>query len=318
MKKIRHVPSLHSLTKDEILHVLNISADLKKELKTKGANRSLLERKTLAMIFQKTSTRTRISFETAMTQLGGHAIFIDSRTTQIGMSELADEAKVVSRYVDFIMARLLRHSDLEVMMEASEVPVINGLTEKYHPCQILADLLTLQEKLGNLEGKKLVYMGIANNVSNDLTIGCTKVGMHFTLCVPERHPISQDDAFDAYIKGNKRYSEEPDPYKAIRDADAVYTDTWIDMEFFNDPTFAKEKNRRLKTFLPYQVNEKLLKGSNTLVMHDMPMHIGYEISRGTADSKNSIIFDQAENRLHAQKGLLVWLTGPDLVRGRTL
>ena len=318
MKKIRHVPSLHSLTKDEILHVLNISADLKKELKTKGTNRSLLERKTLAMIFQKTSTRTRISFETAMTQLGGHAIFIDSRTTQIGMSELADEAKVVSRYVDFIMARLLRHSDLEVMMEASEVPVINGLTEKYHPCQILADLLTLQEKLGNLEGKKLVYMGIANNVSNDLTIGCTKVGMHFTLCVPERHPISQDDAFDAYIKGNKRYSEEPDPYKAIRDADAVYTDTWIDMEFFNDPTFAKEKNRRLKTFLPYQVNEKLLKGSNTLVMHDMPMHIGYEISRGAADSKNSIIFDQAENRLHAQKGLLVWLTGPDLVRGRTL
>ena len=308
MKKIRHVPSLHAFSKDEILEILNISADLKKELKIKGINRPLLERKTMAMIFQKPSTRTRVSFETGMTQLGGHAIFIDSRTTQIGMSELADEARVISRYVDFIIARLLRHSDLEVMMQGSRVPVINGLTEKYHPCQILADLLTMQEKLGDLEGKKVIYMGIANNVSNSLTIGCTKLGMHFTLCVPERHPISQDDTFDTYIKGNKFYSEEPDPYKAIQGTDVVYTDTWIDMEFFDDPAFAKEKKRRLKTFMPYQVNEKLLKDSNALVMHDMPMHIGYEITRGAADSKNSVIFDQAENRLHAQKGLLVFLS----------
>jgi ornithine carbamoyltransferase len=288
-----------------------------------------LENKTLAMIFQKTSTRTRVSFEVAMTQLGGHAIYLDWRTTQFIMADIRDETRTVAKYVDIIMARLLTHAELEKMASASTVPVINGLCEKYHPCQILGDLMTIKEKKGKLRGLKLVYVGLANNISNTLTIGCTRTGMHFTLCAPERHPISLDESLidearrrfeerhpepitpdkGPIVEAKGLYEEEKDLKKAIKDADIVYTDTWVDMELFLDPKFEEEKKRRMRTFMPYQVNKKLLEGSNALIMHDMPIHRGYEIDDWAIDSPNSIILDQAENRLHIQKAIMLWLLG---------
>jgi ornithine carbamoyltransferase len=290
-----------------------------------------LENKTLAMIFQKTSTRTRVSFEVAMTQLGGHAIYLDWRTTQFIMADIRDETKTVAKYVDIIMARLLRHAELEKMAGVSTVPVINGLCEKYHPCQILGDLMTIKEKKGKLRGLKVVYVGLANNISNTLTIGCTRAGMHFTLCAPERHPISLDQSlideakrrFEerhpepvtpdkapiAEAKGTGLYDEEKDPRKAVEGADIIYTDTWVDMELFLDPKFEEEKKRRMTKFMPYQLNKKLLEGSDALIMHDMPIHRDYEIDDYAVDSPNSIIFEQAENRLHIQKAIMLWLLG---------
>jgi ornithine carbamoyltransferase len=299
---VKHLLTLKDFSSEEIRKIIDLGERI-----NKGKVKDRLDEKTLVMIFQKTSTRTRISFETGMTKLGGHAIFLDARTTQLGISDLADEGKVISGYADIIMARLLRHKDLQEMASASEVPVINGLCEKYHPCQILGDLLTIKEKLGSLEGKKLVYLGIANNVSNSLSVGATKVGMNFTLCAPERHPPSLDQDLLDQVKKTGLYTEEKDPKKAIEGADAVYTDTWVDMEFFTDPKFKKEKERRMKKFLPYQLNMKLLKNSKALIMHDMPMHIDYEISRDAVESKNSVIFKQAYNRMPIQQAVILHL-----------
>lgn len=268
-----------------------------------------LDHKTLAMIFQKTSTRTRVSFEVGMTQLGGHGIYLDWRTTQFVMSDIKDETKCLSRYVDIIMARLLRHADLEKMAEGSTVPVINGLCEKYHPCQSLGDIMTIKEHKGKLKGLKVVYLGIGNNVSNTLSLGCTRTGMQFTLCVPERNLPSVDQQLLDEVTASGLYKEEKDPKKAVEGADVVYTDTWVDMESFLDPTFEEEKKRRMKTFMPYQLNRKLVDGTNALIMHDMPIHKGYEIDEWSINTPNSIIFDQGENRLHIQKAIMLWLLG---------
>jgi ornithine carbamoyltransferase len=268
-----------------------------------------LEDKTLAMVFQKTSTRTRVSFEVGMTQLGGHAIYLDWRTTQFTISDIRDEAKCLSRFVDIIMARLLKHEDLRKMADASEVPVINGLCEKYHPCQSLGDLMTIKEHKGKLKGLKVVYLGIGNNVSNTLSLGCVRTGMHFTLCVPEMDPLSIDKELLEEVRKSGLYEEEKDPKKAVEGADVVYTDTWVNMEFFTDPKFEKEKERRIKTCMPYQLNRQLVEGTNALIMHDMPIHRGYEIDEWSIYSPNSIIFDQAENRLHIQKAIMLWLLG---------
>jgi ornithine carbamoyltransferase len=300
----KHIISLRELEPKEIEHIIDKGIEIKKN---PNKFSKALDGKTLAMIFQKTSTRTRVSFEVGMTQLGGHAIYLDWRTTQFVMADIKDETKVVSRYVDCIMARLLKNADLLEMTKGSEVPVINGLCEKYHPCQILGDLMTIKEKKGKLDGLKLVYFGIANNVSNTLTIGCTKVGMNFTLCAPERNLPSMDQQLLDEAKKTGLYEEEKDPKKAIKGVDIVYTDTWVDMEFFLDPKFQKEKERRIVTFMPYQINKKLLENSNALIMHPLPAHRGFEIDNFAMDSPNSIIFDEAENRLHVQKAILLYL-----------
>jgi ornithine carbamoyltransferase len=265
--------------------------------------------KSLAMIFQKSSTRTRFSFEVGMTQLGGHAIFAQWATTQFAIADVPEEGRSISRYCDLIMARLLRNADLVALAEGSEVPVINGLTELYHPCQALADLMTVKEKLGRTEGVNVVYTGIANNVSNSLALCSIQTGANFTLAVPERHPPSLDEELLDMLKASGRYRETADLGAAMEGADVVYTDTWIDMEYFSDPAFAEEKQRRIDTFQPYQVNEALIAGRETLVMHCLPAHKGYEVSETVLDSPNSVVFDQAENRLHAQKALMLWLLG---------
>ncbi len=270
---------------------------------------NLLERQTLAMLFQKTSTRTRVSFEVAMTQLGGHAIYLDWRTTNFTLAEIEDEIKYLSRNVDIIMARLFKHVDLEKTARASRVPVINGCTEKYHPCQALADLMTVKEKKGRLEGLKLVYVGVQNNVCNSLINGCTKVGMNITVVTPIIHEPSVDKELIKEAEKSGLYQATLDIEKAIDEADIIYTDTWVDMELFLDPKFKKEKEMRIKKLKPYQLNESLLKAKDILIMHDMPIHEGYEITRAVIESSHSIIFEQAENRLHGEKAILLRLLG---------
>jgi ornithine carbamoyltransferase len=270
-----------------------------------------LKGKTLAMIFQKTSTRTRFSFEVGMTQLGGHAIFAQTQHTQMGIADIADEGKVISRYANLIMARMLFNHDLVALADGSEVPVINGCDDRYHPAQALTDLMTVKEKLGRTDGVKVVYMGVANNVSNSLSMATVYAGGCFVLCAPEFDPPARDEEQLAILRADDRYQETDDPAKAMQDADVVYTDTWINMENFGNPAYAEEKERRIKQFKPYQINEQLLKlsGRKTLVMHCLPAHKGYEVNETVLYHPDSVIFDQAENRLHAQKALMLWLLG---------
>ncbi|MBN1428351.1 MAG: ornithine carbamoyltransferase [Anaerolineae bacterium] len=270
-----------------------------------------LKGKTLGMIFQKTSTRTRFSFEVGMTQLGGHAIFAQNQHTQLGIADMADEGKVISRYVDLIMARMTHNRDLVALADGAEVPVINGCDELYHPAQALTDLMTIKETLGHTEDVKIVYLGIANNVSNSLSMASVYSRAHFVLCVPEFDPPAIDEEQLDILRDTGYYEEIADPAVAMKGADVVYTDTWINMEYFDDPAFAEEKERRITTFGPYQVNEALLNlsGRRTLVMHCLPAHKGYEVNETVLYHPDSVAFEQAENRLHAQKALMLWLLG---------
>jgi len=304
MNGMVHLLTLKEWTSKQIEEVIDKSIEVKK---TPAKYSSVLKDKSLAMIFQKTSTRTRVSFEVAMTQLGGHAIYMDWRTTNLVLADVRDETRYMSRNVDCIMARLLKHADLRAMAEASSVPVINGCDEKYHPCQAIADLMTIREKKGKLKGLKLVYIGVHNNVCNSLIVGCTKAGVKITAVTP----ITNEAAFDKELveaaKKTGLYETTLDVKKAVKDADFVYTDTWVDMEFFLDPKFKEEKEKRAKLMMPYQINKQLLRGSHALIMHDMPIHRGYEISDEMIESPNSIICDQSENRLHTAKGILLKL-----------
>ena len=266
-----------------------------------------LKGKSAALVFQKTSTRTRVAFEVAMTQLGGHALFIDWRTTNFTLADIADETLYLSRNVDFIMARLLKNADLQKMASASRVPVINGCDDKYHPSQAIADLITIKEKHGKLKGAKLVYIGVHNNVCNSLIEGCTKTGVNLTTVTPIFSEAARDEELMAEAKKTGLWITTFDAKKAVKDADFVYTDTWIDMEFFTDPKFAEEKEKRLKQMMPYQINAALLKGSSAYVMHDMPIHRGYEISPEAIENPKSVIYEQAENRLYSAKAILLKL-----------
>lgn len=269
--------------------------------------KNALAGKSLAMIFQKTSTRTRVSFEVAMTQLGGHALYIDWRTTNFTLADVYDETQYLSRNVDCIMARLLKNADLQVMARASHVPVINGCDEKYHPTQAIADLMTIKEKKGKLEGVKLVYIGAHNNVCNSLIEGCTKTGVKITTVTPIFNEPSRDEELLEDAKRSGLWETTLDVKRAVKDADFVYTDTWVDMEFFLDPKYAKEKEKRIKIMMPYQINMELLKGTGAYVMHDMPIHRGYEISPEVIESPKSIIYEQSENRLYSAKAILLKL-----------
>ncbi len=301
-----HLLTLKDWTPKQIEEVIDKSIAIKKN---PAKYRTSLLDKSLAMIFQKTSTRTRVSFEVAMTQLGGHALYVDWRTTNLVLADIGDETKYLSRNVDCIMARLFKHADLKAMAEASRVPVINGCDEKYHPCQGLADLMTVKEKRGKLKGAKLVYIGVHNNVCNSLIVGCTKTGVEITAVTPLKNEPSIDKELIKTAEKTGLYNSTLDVKKAVKDADFVYTDTWVDMEFFLDPKFKEEKEKRVKLMSPYQINRKLMKGSKAYVLHDMPIHRGYEISAEMINSPNSVIFQQAENRLHTAKAVLLKLLG---------
>jgi ornithine carbamoyltransferase len=299
-----HLLALKDWTPRQIEEVIDRSLEIKK---TPAKYRTALRDKSLAMIFQKTSTRTRVSFEVAMTQLGGHALYLDWRTTNLVLADVGDETKYLSRNVDCIMARLIKHVDLKAMADASRVPVINGCDEKYHPCQALADLMTVKEKRGKLKGAKLVYVGVHNNVCNSLIVGCTKTGVEITAVTPMKNEPSIDRELLKAAEKTGLYHSKLDIKKAVLDADFVYTDTWVDMEFFLDPKFKEEKEKRLKLMMPYQINKELMKGSKAYIMHDMPIHRGYEINADVIDSPKSVIYQQSENRLHTAKAVLLKL-----------
>jgi ornithine carbamoyltransferase len=287
---------------------LTAMVDLGIEVKHNPAKFSkAFEGKSSALIFQKTSTRTRVAFEVAATQLGGHGLFIDWRTTNFTLADISDEIRYLSRNVDCIMARLLCDTDLLKMANASRVPVINGCDEKYHPSQALADLITIKEKKGNLKGTKLVYIGVHNNVTNSLIEGCTKTGVKLTTVTPFFNEAARDDELLAEAKKTGLWQSTLDAKKAVKDADFVYTDTWIDMEFFTDQKFAQEKEKRIELMMPYQINAQLLKGSDPYIMHDMPIHRGYEISAESIESPKSVIYEQAENRLYSAKAIMLKL-----------
>jgi ornithine carbamoyltransferase len=299
-----HMLNFKELSGKQLCELVDLAietkANPKKYLKT-------FEGKSAALIFQKTSTRTRISFEVAMTQLGGHALYIDWRTTNLTLADISDEIGYISRNVDYIMARLLYNSDLQKMAAASRVPVINGCDEKYHPSQVLADLTTIKEKRGQLKGAKLVYIGVHNNVANSLIEACTKTGIKLTTVTPIFNEGSRDNEIIADGKKSGLWENTLDAKKAVADADFVYTDTWIDMEFFIDPKFEAEKDKRIELMMPYQINTELLKGSEAYIMHDMPIHRGYEISEDMIRSPKSVIFEEAENRLYSAKAIFLTL-----------
>ena len=299
-----HLLTLKDWSSREIGEIVDSSLEIKRNPEE---YEFALEGKSLALIFQKTSTRTRLSFEVAMTQLGGHAIYMDWITTNLVLADLRDETQSISGYVNGIMARIIKNSDLKVMAEASGVPVINGCDEKYHPCQIIADLVTIKEKKGRLEGLKLAYIGVHNNICNSLIEGCTKAGMKIVTVTPIVNEASVDEGLVEAAKDTGLYEHSMDVKAAVEDCDVVYTDTWVDMEYFLDPKFKREKEKRIRLMLPYQVNRKLLKNSDALIMHDMPIHRGYEIADDMIESPNSVIYVQSENRLHSAKAILTKL-----------
>lgn len=299
-----HLIDFKNLSSQQLMEIIDKAIEVKRNPEK---YRIALDSESLAMIFQKTSTRTRVSFEVAMTQLGGHALYIDWRTTNFAIADIYDETQYLSRNVDGIMARLKRNADLQVMAEASRVPVINGCDEKYHPTQAIADLMTMKEKKGTLEGVKLVYIGIHNNVCNSLIEGCTKVGARITTVAPIFNEPSRDEELLENARRTGLYETTLDVKQAVKDADFVYTDTWIDMEFFSDPKYAEKKEKRMKLMMPYQINKELLKESDAYIMHDMPIHRGYEISQDIIESPKSIIYEQSENRLYSAKAILLKL-----------
>jgi len=301
-----HLINFKELSGQELDALVDLGVEVKHNPKK---YRKAFEGKSAALIFQKTSTRTRVAFEVAMTQLGGHGLFIDWRTTNFTLADISDEVRYLSRNVDCIMARLLYNADLLKMANASRVPVINGCDEKYHPTQALADLITIKEKKGTLKGAKLVYIGVHNNVCNSLIEGCTKTGVKLTTVTPIFNEAARDDELLAEAKKTGLWQSTLDAKKAVKDADFVYTDTWIDMEFFTDPKFATEKEKRIKLMMPYQINADLLKGSDAYILHDMPIHRGYEISAEAIENPKSMIYEQAENRLYSAKAIFLKLLG---------
>ncbi len=301
--KGKDIISIHDLSREEVNQILDTAHMLKTKDKI-GDIYQPLRGKTLGMIFQKASTRTRISFEVAMWQLGGYALFLSAADLQLKRGEtIADTARVLSRYLNGIMIRTYSHQEVLDLAEHSTVPVINGLTDLLHPCQVLSDLFTIQEKLGRLQGVNLAYIGDGNNVAHSLMFGGAKVGMHVTICSPpgyepdpEITALAREDA----AKSGATINLVADPAAAVKSADIIYTDVWASMGQ------EEEHQQRVKTFARYQVNSELLKQAkeDALVMHCLPAHRGEEITDEVADGRNSIVFDQAENRLHVQKAIL--------------
>ncbi len=304
--KMKHLLSIADLSADEVWQVLNLARELKEEWR-KGGNKPILKGKTLGMIFQKPSLRTRVSFEMAMIHLGGQALYLSPDEIKLGVREsVPDIARVLSRYVDGIMARVFAHSDIQELAAYSRVPVINGLSDYNHPCQALSDLFTVWEKREKLKDLKLAYVGDGNNVATSLLFAATKVGMDLALASPEGYELSND-----VVKLGQEFAAQSgskielvrDPAAAVRGADVIYTDVWVSMGQ------EEETERRLKDFPPYQVNAALVAQakSDVIVMHCLPAHRGQEITDEVADGPSSVLFDQAENRVHAQKAIVALL-----------
>lgn len=301
---------MDDLSKEDILEILNLADQLKYELKH-GIEHTHLKGKTLGMIFEKSSTRTRVSFETGMYQLGGNALFLSGRDLQIGRGEpIEDTSRVLSRYLQGIMIRTYSQEEIESLAKFSSIPIINGLTDIEHPCQVLADLMTIREYKNILDGLNISYIGDGNNMSHSLIIGCLKLGMNLSIASPEDYmPLK------SYIERGQEIAKSEgaefnlftNPKKAIKDADVVITDAWSSMGQED------EAEKRCAIFGDYQINKNLMTfaSPNAMVLHCLPAHRGEEISAEVLEEHASEIFDEAENRMHAQKAILVKLMKKD-------
>ena len=302
---MKHLLKMLDLSTEEIIDILNLADQLKYEQKH-GIPHNLLKGMTLGMIFQKSSTRTRVSFEAGMYQLGGHALFLSSKELQIGRGEpVQDTARVLSRYINGIMISTFEQSEVENLAEYGNIPIINGLTDFSHPCQVLADLQTVREYKNKLDGLKMCYIGDGNNMANSLTVGCLKVGMDVTLACPEGyHPDKQVLDFAAAYPNFKLVSS---PKEAAADADVLFTDVWASMGQEG------EAEKRRIAFKGYQINDDIMSvaKSDAMVMHCLPAHREEEITAKVLEQHANEIFDEAENRLHAQKAVMVRLMAAD-------
>ena len=303
---MKNLLKLLDLSTEEIIGILDLADQLKYERKH-NIPHELLKGQTLGMIFQKSSTRTRVSFETGMYQLGGHALFLSSRDLQIGRGEpVQDTARVLSRYLDGIMIRTFEQKEVEDLAKFGSIPVINGLTDFCHPCQVLADLMTIREKFGSFSGLKMCFIGDGNNMANSLIVGGLKVGMKVAVATPDGY--KPDGAVLEFTKGyGDKFALETDPFMAASGADILITDTWTSMGE------EAEKEERKKIFKDYQINKQLLAAANAgaMVQHCLPAYRGQEITEEVFEEHADEIFNEAENRLHAQKAVMVKLMKKD-------
>ena len=294
--------TLNELESKEFNNIIDLAIDLKKEQK-KGKEKPLLQNKTLAMIFEKPSTRTRVSFETGMFQLGGHALTLSPNDLQLSRGEsIADTAKTLSRYVNVVMARVYDHKSLETFARNSSIPVINGLSDSFHPCQILADFMTIKEHKKNLKKIKIAWIGDGNNVCNSLILGCAKLKIKLSVAIPDGY----EPDFDVIKEGKDAEILEvsDNPEVAVKDADVIMTDTFVSIHNTNSD--------RIKKFLPkFQVNQSLMNKAkkDAIFMHCLPAKRDQEVTSDVIDGSHSVVWDEAENRLHVQKALLVHLLG---------
>ncbi len=301
---MKHLLKLLDLSKEEMIGILNLADQLKYENKN-GIEHKLLKGKTLGMIFQKSSTRTRVSFETGMYQLGGQALFLSNRDLQIGRGEpVQDTARVLSRYIDGIMIRTFEQKEVEDLAQYGSIPIINGLTDFCHPCQVLADLMTIREHKGRLEGLKLTYIGDGNNMANSLIVGGLKVGMTVAIACPDDYQPDPSVLEFAKEYGDK-FIMTSDIQAAAKDADVLYTDVWTSMGE------EAESEKRKKAFAGYQINDAVMAvaKSDAMVQHCLPAHREEEITAKVFEAHADEIFDEAENRLHAQKAVMVKVMG---------
>lgn len=302
---MKHFLSLSDLSSDQLLGLLEKAHQLKAEWK-EGGNKPILKGKSMAMVFQKPSLRTRVSFEMGMVHLGGYAFYLGPAEIKMGGREsVPDVARVLSGYVDCIMARVFDHNHILGLAEHGSVPVINGLSDYNHPAQGLTDLFTIQERLGKLEGLKLAYVGDGNNVTRSLLFGGMLTGMHVAIGSPSGYTLSEEDFAEAdKLKSHgASFEQYHDPIRTVQDADVIYTDVWTSMGQ------EEETAVRLKVFPPYQINQELVSNakSTAIILHCLPAHRGEEITDDMADSPQSALFQQAENRMHAQKAILATL-----------
>lgn len=300
---IKHLLKLSDLSTEQILDILNLADQLKYERKH-GIPHPLLTGKTLGMIFQKSSTRTRVSFEVGMSQLGGSALFLSSRDLQIGRGEpVEDTARVLSRYLDGIMIRTFAQQEVEDLARYGSIPIINGLTDYAHPCQVLADLMTIRERKGSFKGLKLCFVGDGNNMANSLIAGCIKVGMAVRIACPTDY--QPNAALMDWARANGDFDCQPDVPGMAAGADVLYTDVWASMGQEG------EAEKRRAAFAGYQVNQAVMDAAapGAMVLHCLPAHRGEEITAEVLEAHAGEIFDEAENRLHAQKAVLVRLLG---------
>jgi ornithine carbamoyltransferase len=304
--KGRDFLSLHDFTAEEILGMIELADELKEKQKW-NVPHPYLQGKSLGMIFQKSSTRTRVSFEVAMYQLGGYPLFLSAADLQLRRGEsVADTARVLSRYLDGIMIRTFAHNDVKELADYASIPVINGLTDLLHPCQVLADLQTIKEKKGKLSGLKLAFVGDGNNVCNSLMFGCAKVGIDIAVATPKGYEPDEEIVYLAKqdaLKHGVTVEITNNPVEAVKDANVVVTDVWASMGQ------EAEKALRVREFTPYQVNEKLVSHARPdyIFLHCLPANRGEEVTEEVIDGPNSVVWDEAENRLHSQKALLALL-----------